>query len=246
MKDRRIEITGILLIAVSVFILISLIGYSPYEEPQISPNINIQNPMGILGVYISHYLIKILFGYISILIPIMGIVWGWWLIGKKKIKELWKITLYILLGIFLFSVSLGIIGFIRSTGNGHSYLTAGFIGNIVAELFIDFLGKIGASVLIVAGWLVLFRSYFSWNYYDVYKKLIGNRIAEWQNNRKIKKEKKKHTEKLISKIDERTKSVEKIQQKDFLQESVDIEKSKEKKTKKKSLFSNLKSKDRTC
>ena len=244
MKDRRIEITGILLIAVSLFTLISLVGYSPYEEPQISPNINIQNPMGILGVYISHYLIKILFGYISILIPILGIVWGWWLIGKKKIKELWKITLYVFLGIFLFSVSLGIVGFIRSNGNGHSYLTAGFIGNAVAEFFIDFLGKIGASVLIVAVWLVLFRSYFSWNYYDVYKKFIGNRINDWQSNRKIKKEKKKHTKKLISKIDERTKSEENILQKDFLEESVDIEISKEKKTKKKSLFSNLKPKNK--
>ena len=39
MKDKRIEITGILLIAVSVFILISLIGYSPFEEPEISPNV---------------------------------------------------------------------------------------------------------------------------------------------------------------------------------------------------------------
>ena len=61
MKDRRIEITGILLIAISVFVLISLVGYSPYEEPQISPNVTIQNPLGIMGVYIAHYLIKILF-----------------------------------------------------------------------------------------------------------------------------------------------------------------------------------------
>ena len=76
MKDRRIEITGILLIAISVFILISLIGYNSFEEPTISPNVNIENPMGIAGVYVSHYLIKVLFGYISMLLPIIGIFWG--------------------------------------------------------------------------------------------------------------------------------------------------------------------------
>ena len=106
MKDKRIEITGILLIAVSVFVLISLIGYSPFEEPKISPNVQIQNPMGILGIYLSHYLIKIAIGYVSILLPVLGIFWGWWLIGKKRTRKLVRTTLFILLGMFLFSVSL--------------------------------------------------------------------------------------------------------------------------------------------
>ena len=95
MKDKRIEITGILLIAVSVFVLISLIGYSPFEEPEISPNIQIQNPMGILGIYISHYFIKIAIGYVTILLPILGMFWGWWLIGKKHVNKLVRTTLFI-------------------------------------------------------------------------------------------------------------------------------------------------------
>ncbi|MCK4903828.1 MAG: DNA translocase FtsK 4TM domain-containing protein, partial [Candidatus Marinimicrobia bacterium] len=128
MKDKRIEITGILLIAVSVFVLISLIGYSPFEEPKISPNVQIQNPMGILGIYLSHYLIKIAIGYVSILLPVLGIFWGWWLIGKKKTRKLVRTTLFILLGMFLFSVSLGLIEIINAKGSVHSYLTAGLAG----------------------------------------------------------------------------------------------------------------------
>jgi len=244
MKDKRIEITGILLIAVSVFVLISLIGYSPYEEPQISPTLNIQNPMGILGVFVSHYLIKILFGYISVLIPIMGIVWGWWLIGKKKTKELWKFTFYIFLGIFLLSISLGIIGFIKSSNSSQSYLTAGFIGNVVAEFLIDFLGKIGASILAIVGWLVLIRSYFSWNYYDIYKKIIGNRFTNWRSKSKATKEKKKHTKKLLSKLDEKSKSDLVSKQTDFLKETGIQEKTKEEKPKKKPIFSRFKSKEK--
>ncbi len=140
MKDKRIEIIGILLIAVSVFILISLIGYSPFEEPKISPNIKIQNPMGILGIYLSHFLIKISIGYVTILLPILGIFWGWWLIGKKQINKLARTTLFILSGMFLLSISFGLFGLINANGSVHSYLTAGLVGNVVAQFFVAFLG----------------------------------------------------------------------------------------------------------
>ena len=55
-KNRRLEILGILIVSISVFILISLLGYNVSEEPTISPNVKIENPMGILGVFISHFL----------------------------------------------------------------------------------------------------------------------------------------------------------------------------------------------
>ena len=60
MKDKRqSEILGILLFALSFFVLLSLISYSPNEEISISPNIERNNIMGIMGIYISHYLIKL-------------------------------------------------------------------------------------------------------------------------------------------------------------------------------------------
>jgi len=61
LKDRRLEILGILAMTVSLLILISLIGYNANEDPGISPNVNVQNPLGILGVYISYFFIKFLF-----------------------------------------------------------------------------------------------------------------------------------------------------------------------------------------
>jgi len=219
MKDKRIEITGILLIAVSVFILISLIGYNPFEEPEISPNVQIENPMGILGIYLSHYLIKIAIGYVSILLPILGIFWGWWLIGKKKIGKIGRTTLFILFAMFLLSVSLGVFGIINAQGSVPSYLTAGLVGSVVAGFFIAFLGKIGASIVMVAAWLILIRGYFSWNYYDVFNKLIGDRFRDWKKRRKAKRNKVKHTKKLRSKIEERSKKDEIVEGKDILHES---------------------------
>ena len=82
-SERRLEIFGILIIAISVFLLFSLIGYNPNEEPSISPNVKVENPMGILGVTISHFLIKIGFGYVSVLLPFIGFLWGWSFFAKK-------------------------------------------------------------------------------------------------------------------------------------------------------------------
>ena len=53
MKERRLEILGILCMAISFLALISMVGYNPYEDPGISPNVKVENPMGILGVFIA-------------------------------------------------------------------------------------------------------------------------------------------------------------------------------------------------
>ncbi len=87
-SDRRLEIFGILTIAVSVFLLFSLLGYNPNEEPLVSPNVKIENPMGILGLVISHFFVKLGFGYVTIIIPFFGLLWGWTLFAKKNYKNL--------------------------------------------------------------------------------------------------------------------------------------------------------------
>ena len=83
MKERRLEILGILLITVSLLILISFLGYNSNEDPGISPNVKIENPLGILGLWISYFFIKLGFGYMSYVLPILGIIWGVWFISHK-------------------------------------------------------------------------------------------------------------------------------------------------------------------
>ena len=51
---KRLEILGVLLCAVSLFIIVSLLGHDPSEELAISPNAQVNNPMGILGLLVSH------------------------------------------------------------------------------------------------------------------------------------------------------------------------------------------------
>ena len=53
---------------ISIFIIISLLGHDASEEVTISPNTQINNPMGILGVLVSHIMVKLGFGYTSLII----------------------------------------------------------------------------------------------------------------------------------------------------------------------------------
>ena len=66
--NKKNEIIGILLILISIFVFISLFSFNEFEEPSISPNIEISNRAGIIGIYISHFLIKMLFGFSSYIV----------------------------------------------------------------------------------------------------------------------------------------------------------------------------------
>ena len=162
-SDRRLEIFGILIIAVSVFLLFSFLGYNPNEEPSISSNVKIENPMGILGLIISHVLVKLGFGYAMILIPIFGMLCGWTLFAKKDYENLLKIFQYGTLFIFLCSVSLGFTFIIFSPES--DYLISGLLGSKIAYFFIDWLSNWGTLIFILASYLALFRGFFNIDLY---------------------------------------------------------------------------------
>ena len=204
-NQRRLEILGILLIAISLFFLISFVGYNANEEPSISPNIVIENSMGIFGVFISHVFIKLGFGYVSILIPFCGFLWGWFLFSKKKIDQLFKMTKFFFISIVLISFTIGtFINYISPQDK--NYLPSGLIGGNLAELFISFFSELGTFLFIIVSFLVLLRGYFDLNYYKPFenlmntiKKLKNNRI-ESVNNKEVEEIKRKHTEVLKEKI----------------------------------------------
>jgi len=168
MKTRRFEILGILTIAISVLILVSLIGFNSHEDPHISPNVRILNPMGILGVWISYLFIKLAFGYVSYVLPCLGIVWGWWLFSQKKTSVLSRISGYLIGAMLLVSSSLGVVEIYR---NHAYYKYSGLLGGLTGKFLSDFLGSGGALFILFIFWLVLIRGYFSFSLYGPIKKL---------------------------------------------------------------------------
>ena len=204
--DRKREIIGILLILVSLFVLLSLITYDAAEEPTISPNIAISNRAGIFGVYIGHFFIKMAVGYVSFILPIIGIAWGWVLFSKKTPKFLGKLTVHTLLMGLIVSVLLGLM---VVTKDAESYQASGLVGAMLAKLFHDFLGIIGTVILLLASSFVVVRGYFNWNFYDHVEKVVTffsgvvKRGQKIQPEKSVETQKREHTEKLLGQLRER-------------------------------------------
>ena len=207
-NERRLEIFGILLIALSFFLLVSQLGYNPNEEPTISPNVRPENPMGIVGIFLSHFLIKMGFGYSTIFIPLLGLSWGWFLFSKKETKKLQIATIYVLSAMLLSSITIGLLIITFSDAN-INYITSGLIGANLAQFFKDWLSGTGTWLFLSAAYLMLVRGYFDLDFYKPFK-IVNEKCKAWYEQfleKKIQKEKtnkkREHTEKLKKQIDEK-------------------------------------------
>jgi len=206
-EERRLEILGILTIALSVFILVSLGGYNPSEEPSISSNVQVTNPMGILGIFTSHLFIKLGFGLPAIIIPLLGLGWGWLLFSKQDLAPIIRGTKYALGAMLMLSITVGVFVIQLAGETGPSFNNSGLIGGNVAQFFLDWLSIWGTSLFLIAGFLMLLRGYFNLDYYGPFAEAKA-KIDEWLETRLAEKAqfekdeaKRKHTQDLKAKID---------------------------------------------
>ena len=202
---KRLEILGVLLSAVSLFIIVSLLGHDPSEELAISPSVQINNPMGILGVLVSHILIKLGFGYISLILPLLGFYWGWVFFSKKDFEDPLRFSFYTLLLMSLLSLSVGVFSIYFSFGISKFHYS-GVLSGLVADFFLDMFSIYGCLIFIGASYIMLLRAYFDLDLYKPFL-IIKQKILMAIENYKIARnqnfkeyEKRKHTNELKSKI----------------------------------------------
>ena len=208
MKEKRLEILGILAVAVSLLVFISLLGYSPNEDPGISPTVRVENPMGILGVWLAYFFIKLTFGYSSFILPLLAISWGIWFFTHKEFEAISRLSGYLMGVVVLSSISLGAAQIFRYGFDDTTFRFSGLIGGLISLFIYDFIGGIGIVIVLLALWLVLARGYFGFSYYEPIK-IFLDRIQKKKDERNlvtdqqsIEDEKRRHTQSLISKIDE--------------------------------------------
>jgi len=175
MSSRRQEILGILLIALGLLVLLSLVSYNPIEEPTISKNIAIQNWMGIVGVYIAHYLIKYTLGVAVGIFPVLMLIWGWWMFAAKEQKILVRFSLYTIFLALIVSVTLGLPAVHSNIHSDLGFRYSGLIGGIFAKVMHDFLGFIGTIITLLVMALITIRGYFTWSFYGPIEKLLDRR-----------------------------------------------------------------------
>ena len=131
-KNRLIETTGVALIIAAVFLVFSIVTYSPSDPNFIytPENTYIKNWGGFFGSVIADFLLQAI-GLVSFLIVITLLSWGFEIIKRKKItnitsKIFFKLT-YIVFGTSFSNIFSNQSFWLIDNGN------SGFVGRLVKE-----------------------------------------------------------------------------------------------------------------
>ncbi len=145
--DRRNEIFAILLLALSIFIFISLISFSYNDLPLFTSEVTkpLGNFAGIVGAYLGGILLFFM-GMSAYAIPILILFWAIArFAGTKPQKFYFKIfgTLFLILAV---SSTFGLLG---GADIGTRFKMGGFIGTSFSSFSVKYLGILGAIVSII-------------------------------------------------------------------------------------------------
>ena len=157
---RLFELFGMLLIVLSLYLLISLVSYSPEDPNLIFKDIsNVKNLMGKNGSIISDFLFQS-FGLMSFLFSLTILFNGFFALKNKSIsfvlESFFYTILYLILGSLFLSFYYENSFWLIVNGNGGfvgKYLTNTFLGNIITINT-----EIGYYVLIIFVLLLFFLS----------------------------------------------------------------------------------------
>lgn len=178
MSLKHREIIGILSVILGLLIFLCLVSYNPVEEPTISKNIVIDNWMGILGIYISHFFIKQFMGIGSYIFPILLILWGSWIFLGWQKKRLISISLATIFSGFLISSLIALPTVMNPELFQHDFLYSGLVAGIMTKAMFDFVGLPGTILIILGLLLIIFRLYFSVSYLSLMKNLLNMKKTE--------------------------------------------------------------------
>tara|TARA_R110000868_G_scaffold408293_5_gene691042 strand:- start:79035 stop:81584 length:2550 start_codon:yes stop_codon:yes gene_type:complete len=116
---RKVEIVGIIVIAIAVLLGLSILSYTP-EDYQYARSLNftdlfnpdansrlVQNWLGPVGAYISHFLVYTLFGYTSIILALIVGYNGWHVLRHRSFKENGWLNILTVWGMVLLSTFIG-------------------------------------------------------------------------------------------------------------------------------------------
>jgi S-DNA-T family DNA segregation ATPase FtsK/SpoIIIE len=162
---KKKKILGILLIVLSFFIILSIVSYSRSDEARISSQVwrdllniisnsnnelnklaDINNWMGIAGVYISFFFIRSIIGYFSILLPAVIFLWGLRFFKKLDFRILIHLSNFFLLSGLIFSSFFGVLSLhYNSFSDIELY---GNVGQHLGIIFNRFLGGVGSIIFL--------------------------------------------------------------------------------------------------
>ena len=163
--ERTRKITGAILLLAAIFLFIAFISYFfTWKEDQtevsqgagvlFDGSARVNNLLGRLGAFLSHFFIYKGFGVASLLICTFFFVSGINLLFNRKVFSIWRNLKYVTVGLLVLSVSLA---FIFASGN---FRFGGGVGNMISDSLTGALGNVGTAALL----LVVALAYFIWQF----------------------------------------------------------------------------------
>lgn len=145
-KQERInEIVGVLLLLVGLFTLISLLFFHPSDFSFYTsyPNSNPRNVTGVVGVYVSHYLILV-FGLSSFAIPGLLLFWSGCFFLQKVPQKKWIEIAGLIIALFSIASIASLV-----VGPSLKVKAGGFLGYFAASNLERYFGGIGGLIISV-------------------------------------------------------------------------------------------------
>lgn len=192
-NTRQREIIGVLLMALSVLVLLSLVSYNPTEEPTLSSEIKSRNLLGYFGIFVSHFLIKMTIGWGALCFPVIFGIAGGGLFTRRPDDFIKKQCLYFLgigiwLGVFIWTTEMML-------GSESENIThAGLMSGMIGQFLYDIIGSFGLTLVIISSLILLVSGYFSWSVYNGFK--VAAEYLKFQSEKLIEYIKQKKAEKI--------------------------------------------------
>lgn len=117
---RKMEIAGILIMSIAGLLLLSIVSYNANDYGIVKsltsnslfsmdqgPALRVSNWLGAIGAYISYIFVYSLFGYMSVIIPVLIIMLGWYIFRGRNLSRLGWLAAFGIWTMILLSTILG-------------------------------------------------------------------------------------------------------------------------------------------
>jgi S-DNA-T family DNA segregation ATPase FtsK/SpoIIIE len=208
--ERKSELLGLLLIALSLLILVSLFTYNRENDLTIIKtkltwdnlfnafSFPIKNQAGLVGALVS-YLLYILFGYTAILLPFFMLGFGIKKVLKLEFGKILKKLLYVFGIVFLLGIIFSIPSAVaKESFNTESISLGGWFALIFARFLVKIIGESGSYILTITLFLAALILIAPWRVNEIFLTLkfyLDKLISKGHRLRDLKRIRKERTRK---------------------------------------------------
>jgi S-DNA-T family DNA segregation ATPase FtsK/SpoIIIE len=168
--SRRTTVIAILMMVIAVLLFIAIVTYDIGDEANADVRFadlfkiltgdaqakakadTAHNGLGLLGAVVADLLVKSTIGFTVLCLPALIMLWAWYLLRRRATHQAIIITNYVVVAAVLFSASFGMGRLVLGGVPGMEW--SGVVGDYLASILAQLLGRVGGSLVLFAGLLI--------------------------------------------------------------------------------------------